>query len=105
MKKAFPPAPPDEEDDMQPRGSMAAARRAWIDTPEDPAKGWRVVDVVKEHPTRPTVDDGAGPVEVDAGACCYLFSLGAGECGAHATVPAGPCARARVVATSSTSST
>ena len=41
-------------------------RRAWLETPENPEAGWRVVEVVREDALRPTVDDGAGPVEVDA---------------------------------------
>ena len=44
---------------------MAAVRKAWLELPDEPAVGWRVVDVVAEDGAFVSIKDGAAPTRVD----------------------------------------
>jgi len=44
---------------------MAAVRKAWLELPDEPAVGWRVVDVVAEDGAFASVRDGAASTRVD----------------------------------------
>ena len=44
---------------------MTALRKAWLELPDEPAVGWRVVDVVAEDGAFVSIKDGAAPTRVD----------------------------------------
>ena len=44
---------------------MAAVRKAWLELPDEPAVGWRVVDVVAEDGAFVSIKDGAASTRVD----------------------------------------